>query len=436
MSFTIRRVRILEDGEWKEKDIKVEKGLISSITSPTEKPGEGMNAEGLTALPGLIDVHVHLNEPGRAEWEGMASGTKALAAGGVTTFFDMPLNSFPPTADAERLKEKEQIAEEKSLIHSRFWGALMPDSLNEIEAMHKAGAVGFKAFMSRAGTEDFQHADDSVLLEGMERIAKTGSLLAVHAESDAFINWLTSRALKEGRESMQDYEKTRPVEAEVEAVERILLYAEWTKCRVHICHISSGGAADAVRRAKKKGIQVTAETCPHYLYFSLEDAARIGPLAKCAPPLRHEKEKEKLWQALVDGTLDLVSSDHSPAPAPLRKGTVLKAWGGIAGAQQTLDVLLTEGVKKRGVSMEQIISWTSSAPADIFRLGEKKKLEAGSDADITLVDLNETWTLKESDLYQKHKESPYIGETFTGRVKWTMAGGKIVHNDVMEGERV
>lgn len=437
MSAVIRNAKIMQDGVWQEKDIYTKGGKIQKITDPGEEE-EGnyfIDAAGLTALPGLIDIHVHLNEPGRTEWEGMSSGTRALAAGGVTTFFDMPLNSNPPTAEAERLLEKKAIAKEKSLINSCFWGALMPGKLQHIEELHEAGAIGFKAFMSRAGTPDFQHATDEVLLEGMQRIAEAGSRLAVHAESDTLTHYLTEKAAKEGRESMQDYEKTRPIEAEVEAVERIIRYAEWTGCPVHICHISSGAAAEAVKQAKVKGIAVTAETCAHYLYFTLEDAIELGPVAKCAPPLRTASEKEKLWKALEDGTLDLVSSDHSPAPPELKQDSVLKSWGGIAGAQQTIDVLLTEGVHRRGLKLEEIISWVSRKPAQQFGFTEKGELLSGYDADITLVDLEEKWTLQAGDLYQKHPQSPYIGEEFTGRTKLTMVNGQVVFDQINKRER-
>ncbi|MFC4737905.1 allantoinase AllB [Bacillus daqingensis] len=436
MNYILRRAAVPTEHGWQQKDIVISNKSIRAISPPGSESGEGMDAKGLAAFPGLIDVHVHLNEPGRTDWEGMHSGSKALAAGGVTTYFDMPLNSAPPTSTAARLKQKQQLAEVKSCIPGRFWGALMPTSVESLQEMHEARAIGFKAFMSRAGTDDFHHADDETLLRGMEKIAALGSILAVHAESDHLINWLTTKAREESRESMKDYEQTRPIQAEVEAVERVLLYAEWTGCRTHICHISSGAAAEDVRRAKDRGVAVTAETCPHYLSISLEEAEEIGTLAKCAPPLRTEAEREKLWQALEDGTLDLISSDHSPAPAAMRDGTVLRAWGGIAGAQQTMDVLLTEGLYKRGISPQQLIQWTHTAPAAIFGLHEKRGLTEGSSADITLVDLSISRELREAELLQKHKESPYIGRTFRGKVVWTMAVGQIVFEAAKQGERM
>ncbi|CAM4005865.1 allantoinase AllB [Alkalicoccus chagannorensis] len=428
MQKVLQHIQLFYEGSWQERDIVMQGERIASIEAAGTAEGDVIeDGRGKTAVPGLIDVHVHINEPGRTDWEGMTTGTRALAAGGVTTLFDMPLNSKPPTATASRVEEKRAIAAEKSLIRTHWWGALMPGHLADLEAMHEAGVIGFKAFMSRAGTPDFEHAEDETLLYGMEKIAALGSRLAVHAESDMLIHWLTKRAAEAGKTSMHEYEQTRPKAAEVEAVRRILLYAEWTGCPVHICHVSCGDAVNVIAEAKARGVNVTAETCAHYLYFTLDDAARIGPTAKCAPPLRDAAEREHLWQALQNGVLDLVSSDHSPAPFSLKEGTVLESWGGIAGAQQTIDVLLTEGVHRRGLPLEEVISWVTSKPAACFDL-DGGRLEPGGPADITLLDLEEAWTLKEDDLFQRHKETPYIGASFQGRVSSVYCRGEQVYD--------
>jgi allantoinase len=418
-----------------QADLGIYEGKITAICSPgtiQENHAKVINAKGLHIFPGLIDIHVHFNEPGRNSWEGLETGSKSLAAGGVTTFFDMPLNSFPPTTTKERFQEKQALAHEKSIVDYCLWAGLVPNNVDHLEGLHEEGAIGFKAFMSECGTDDFQYADNNTLLKGMEKIAQLNSILALHAESNEMINYLTEKAVNEQRFSVRDYCESRPIISELEAVERVLRYAELTGCKIHFCHVSSSRVIERITKAKAKGINVSVETCPHYLFFSIDEFDEIGATAKCAPPLRERKEVEALWESIGVGEIDIVSSDHSPAPPELKfKGeTIFDVWGGIAGCQSTLSALLTEGYHKRGVPLTKIAEITSLNPAKRFGLFPKKgAIRVGADADLVLVDLNHSFTLKEEDLYYLHKISPYIGKTFIGQAKYTFTNGKCVFNN-------
>ncbi|MFC0561478.1 allantoinase [Halalkalibacter alkalisediminis] len=418
-----------------EADLGILNGKVVAICEPdTIDRGSAtvIDAKGLHIFPGLIDVHVHFNEPGRDQWEGLDTGSKSLAAGGVTTFFDMPLNSNPPTTTKERYLEKKQLADEKSIVDYRLWAGLVPDNIEDLEGLYEEGAIGFKAFMSECGTDDFQYADNGTLLKGMEKIAQLDSILALHAESNEMINYLTYKTKKEQRLSIRDYCNSRPVLSELEAVERVLSYAELTGCKLHIVHVSSKRVIDSIKEAKERGIDVTAETCPHYLSLSVDDFEEIGPTAKCAPPLREREEVDLLWQSLRNGDIDIISSDHSPSPPEMKTQgeSIFDVWGGIAGCQNTLHVLLTEGYHKREVSLSKIAEVTAFQPAKRFGLYPNKgSIRIGSDADLTLINLNEEFELKTKDLKYRHKISPYIGKTFMGKTLYTISKGQCVFKD-------
>lgn len=426
---------IVTENDVFEADLGILNGKIVAICEPdTIDRGSAtvIDAKGLHLFPGLIDVHVHFNEPGRDQWEGLDTGSKSLAAGGVTTFFDMPLNSNPPTTTKERYLEKKQLADEKSIVDYRLWAGLVPENIEDLEELYEEGAIGFKAFMSECGTDDFQYADNGTLLKGMEKIAQLDSILALHAESNEMINYLTYNTKKEQRLSIRDYCSSRPVLSELEAVERVLSYAELTGCKLHIVHVSSKRVIDCIKEAKERGIDVTAETCPHYLSLSVEDFEEIGPTAKCAPPLREREEVELLWQSLRNGDIDIISSDHSPSPPELKTQgeSIFDVWGGIAGCQNTLHVLLTEGFHKREVSLSKIAEVTAFQPAKRFGLYPNKgSIRIGSDADLTLINLNEEFVLKTEDLKYRHKISPYVGKTFMGKTLYTFSNGQCVFED-------
>ncbi|MDT8861165.1 allantoinase [Alkalihalobacillus sp. MEB130] len=428
----IRSGTIVTEKDIFEADLGIHNGKIMTIAESgtlMEGSARTIDAKGLHVFPGLIDVHVHFNEPGRENWEGLETGSKSLAAGGVTTFFDMPLNSNPPTTTKERFLEKKELADNKSIVDYRLWGGLVPDNLDQLSDLHEQGAIGFKAFMSECGTDDFQYADNHTLLKGMEKISELDSILALHAESNEMINFLTDKAIKEQRLSIRDYCNSRPILSEMEAVERVLRYAELTGCKLHIVHVSSKLVIDRIKEAKEQGINVTAETCPHYLCLSIDEFEEIGATAKCAPPLREREEVELLWQSLINGDIDLISSDHSPSPPELKyQGeSIFDVWGGIAGCQNTLHALLTEGYHKRGVSLSKIAEVTAYQPAKRFGLfPEKGSIRIGADADLTLVNLDEKFVLNAEDLYYRHKISPYVGKTFTGKTVYTISRGTFV----------
>jgi allantoinase len=383
-----------------------------------------IDARCLHLFPGLIDAHVHFNEPGRTDWEGWKTGSSALAAGGGTTCFEMPLNASPPTLNGPSFDLKLTAASSQAHVDFALWGGLVPGNVDRLEELAERGAIGFKAFMSNSGTGDFQAVDDLTLYEGMTEAARLGKIVAVHAESDAITSQLAARAMAEGRTGARDYLASRPVIAELEAINRAIFFAGETGCALHIVHVSSGRGVALVTEAQFRGIDVTCETCGHYLVLTEEDVERLGAVTKCAPPLRAAAEVEALWLSIADGTLAMVTSDHSPAPASMKTGeNFFKIWGGISGIQSTLPVLLTEGHHRRALSLSKLSEIMSSKIAERFRLPAKGSLDVGFDADLAMVALDAEFTLREDDLLDRHHLSPYRGRTFRGRIARTILRG-------------
>ncbi|MCP8967669.1 allantoinase [Ectobacillus ponti] len=417
-------------------DIGIVDGKLQTISADALRDAEAeriIDAAGRHIFPGLIDSHVHFNEPGRTEWEGVYTGSRSLAAGGVTSYFDMPLNSTPPTINKENLDLKKACTEGKSVVNAFFWGGLVPENIEHIQELHENGVIGFKAFMSPSGIADFNHVDDVTIFKGMAEIAAVGSLLAVHAESTVICDQLAQEKQKQNWTSARDFVESRPIISEIEAVRRIISYAEATGCKVHVVHASSRKVVQVIQEAKERGVDITVETCPHYLSLTVSDLEEQGGVAKCCPPLRDEQEVEDLWASLQNGEIDVIASDHSPAPPAMKEvqnGDFFRAWGGISGAQSTLNILLTEGHHERQMPLEQIARLTAANPAKLFGLYPRKGIiAAGSDADLTIVNLNESFTLKREDLLYRHQQSPYIGRTFTGAVKMTIVNGRVVYED-------
>jgi allantoinase len=412
-------------------DVGIDGGTIVEIGPDLDGAGrEEIDARGLYVFPGAIDVHVHFNEPGRTDWEGWATGSASAAVGGTTAVIEMPLNARPPTLDGPSFDAKRAAAEESSIVDFALWGGLTPDSLDHLEELAGRGAIGFKAFMSNPGTDDFRAADDATLFEGMQRAARLGLPVAVHAENDTVTAALAARAIAEGRIGMRDYLTSRPVVAEVEAISRALLFAAETGCALHVVHVSSGRGLTMIAEARRRGVDVTAETCPHYLLFDEEDAEKLGAVAKCAPPLRSRGEVEAVWAALAAGDVQLVASDHSPAPSAMKQGEdFFRIWGGISGCQSLLTTLISAGHVERGLPLPLLASVVADAPAQRFRLAAKGRLAPGYDADLALFDLEERHTLADEALLYRHKHSPFAGTTFTGRVRRTMRRGQTVAID-------
>ena len=386
-----------------------------------------IDARGLFIFPGGIDVHLHFNEPGRTEWEGAASGSRALAAGGGTMFFDMPLNSTPCTVNAGEVDRKRAALEESSITDFALWGGLVPGSVGEMAGMAERGVVGFKAFMCNSGLPEFPRADDATLRDGMAEAARLGLPIAVHAESEEMICALLQTFTGT---SVGDFLASRPVTAEVEAIGRAVQLAEETGARLHIVHVSSGSGVLKAHEGRLRGVDVSIETCPHYLFFTEHDLKRLGVVGKCTPPLRDADEHGKLWQQLLNGGIDIVASDHSPCDPSLKKAGDFKgSWGGIAGVQSTLAVLLERGHDGRRLRFERIASLLAGNPAQRFGIPKKGSVSVGNDADLVLVDPSADYTLEAEHLQQRHKISPYLRAMFGGVVRRTMRRGETIFAD-------
>jgi allantoinase len=433
MSFdlVIRGARVVGDIDHGQIDVGLADGLIAALGPELAGPAtEEIDATGLHLLPGVVDAHVHMNEPGRADWEGFDSGTRALAAGGATAAIDMPLNAHPPTVTGAAFDEKRRRLERSALVDVALWGGLVPGGLDAMDELAARGVVGFKAFMCSSGIDDFPGVDDLTLYEGMCRAASLGLPVAVHAESEAITAGLAQRARSEGRTAMRDFVASRPAVAELEAITRAITLARESGCSLHVVHVSTGRGVALVAAARAGAVDVSCETCPHYLVLTEEDAEVLGNVAKCAPPLRPRGEREALWRALADGTLPMVASDHSPAPWELKRGAdAFAAWGGVSGCQTMLPLLLSEGCGARGLSLELIAAATSGYVARRFGLPAKGRLEPGADADIVLVDLAAAHELSADDLHYRHRHTPYLGRTLGARVARTLARGRTVFAD-------
>lgn len=418
---------VLADGP-RRADVGVAGGRVVAIADDLggEAP-EVVDARGLHVLPGAVDAHVHLNDPGRAEWEGFATGTAALAAGGATACLDMPLNSSPPTTSAAGFEAKRRAGEGVARVDFGLWGGIVPGNAGDLDELAARGVFGFKAFMCDSGIDEFPACGDDDLRAGMARAAALGLPVAVHAESEAMTRELTARARAAGATSARDFLATRPVAAELEAIERALALARETGCALHVVHVSTGRGVALVAAARADGLDVSCETCPHYLVLTEDDLERLGAIAKCAPPLRPAAERDALWAAIGDGTLPMVASDHSPAPPELKGGEdLLAAWGGIAGAQTTLALLLTEGHHARAIPLERIAELVAAFPARRFGLAGKGRIEPGADADLALVALDDAHVLAAGDLRARHAISPFLGRPLRGRVVRTLLRGQTI----------
>jgi allantoinase len=411
-------------------DIALEDGRIRQLGLQLPCGRDELDARGLTILPGLIDVHLHFNEPGRVEWEGSATGSRALAAGGGTLFFDMPLNSSPCTVDADAFDVKRKALEQSSITDFGLWGGIIPGNRDQLEELAERGVVGFKAFLCNSGLTEFPRADDLTLYEGMRCAAARDLPVAVHAESEEIVSGLTRRIRESGGSDVRAFLASRPVLAEVEAIQRAALLAREAGAWLHIVHISSGRGVAAALEARAHGTDLTIETCPHYLFFTEEDMVRLGAVAKCAPPLRPAAEADALWQHVIDGDVDMIASDHSPSSPDLKcDADFFRVWGGIAGVQSRLSVLLEGGHHRRGLTLPAIAQLAAERPARRFRIRGKGEIAAGCDADLTLVDLSCVSTLAQSDLHQRHPLTPFTGCAFRGTVRHTLLGGRTIFRD-------
>jgi allantoinase len=396
--------------------IGVVDGKIAALAEGSAR--EEIDASGLLVLPGAIDAHVHFNEPGRADWEGIATGSRACAAGGTTTYFDMPLNSTPPVCDAVSFQAKRAVAERESFVDFALWGGLIPGKIDQIEALRDCGAIGLKAFMSHSGIDDFPKADATALKAGMKQAAALGMLVAVHAEID-------HPELRRGS-SVRDYLASRPISMETEAVRLALELAGETGCALHVVHVSSAEGARLIAQAARAGtVNVTSETCPHYLTLTGDDMERLGAVAKCAPPLRDEAGRRALLDCVRSGCIDTIGSDHSPSPMTMKTDPdFFKVWGGVSGCQHLLALLFD-----LGLDPELISRLTASAPASRFRIANKGRLSVDAEADFVLFDPTRETHVTPESLHYRHKHSPYVGCTLRGKIVRTFLRGRTIWND-------
>ena len=431
----IRNAAVVRD-QVAPADVAIADGKLVGIGTDLGGAAEEIDAAGLHLLPGAIDPHVHFNDPGRAEWEGWETGSNAAAAGGTTCVFDMPLNSSPPTLDGASFDLKVAAAAGRSRVDFALWGGLTPNNLDAMGELAGRGVIGFKAFMSGSGIDDFERADEAVLLEGMRRAAALGLPVAVHAEDEAMCAERTAAARREGRRGVEDYLASRPPEAELIAVERAIDLAAEAGCRLHVVHLSTPAAVWAVGRARQEGLDVTCETCPHYLTLDDAAAVRLGVRAKCAPPLRNAVNVAMLWQLLHGGKIDLVTTDHSPALASMKRydpddpscDDFFAAWGGISGVQTLLGTLLGQGGVER-LELPAVARVAAGRAAERFGIAGKGRIAEGFDADLTLVDLSAGRPLRRGDLLDRHRLNPLVGRKVGGFVRRTILRGRTIFLD-------
>jgi allantoinase len=396
--------------------------VAPEITEPTHAE---LDAAGRHIFPGIVDAHVHFNEPGRTEWEGLAHGSLALAAGGGTCFFDMPLNSEPPVLDAAALRAKRELAEQQSCVDFALWGGLVPGNLDKLAGLRDAGAIGLKAFMSNSGIDSFPRIDAKSLFEGMKRAAKLGMLVAVHAEDDALAAKFTTEQQAKGKKDAKAWLASRPVEVELAAIRQAIEFAGETGCALHVVHVSSPEGIALITEARSMRVDVTAETCSHYLLLNEKDVAKIGAPAKCAPPIRDEKRRLALWSELRAGNIQTVGSDHSPSPPEMKTSkNFFDIWGGVAGVQHGFQLLMNECLETADKDLPRLAAVLARNVARRFRIEHRKGLLAeGRDADFTLVEFGPKRTIKADDLWTRHRISPYIGRPNKVRVTHTYVRG-------------
>jgi allantoinase len=381
--------------------------------------------EDLAILPGIVDTHVHLNDPGRTEWEGFQTATRAAAAGGVTTLVDMPLNSIPATTTREALAVKRATAKGRVSVDVGFWGGVVPGNAGELAGMVEDGVRGFKCFLIDSGAPEFGWSDEAVLAPAMGILAPLGVPLLCHAEVAAPIDAAAALLHDADPARYDTWLRSRPPSAEDEAIALIVRLVRDTKARAHIVHHSAATALPRIAAARAEGLPLTAETCPHYLHFVAEQVPDGATAFKCAPPIREAANRELLWQALAEGTLDLVASDHSPCTPSLKQGGFVDAWGGIAGLQLALSVTWTEA-KRRGFGLADLARWMSAAPARLAGLAQKGAIAAGRDADLVVLDPDATFEVRAPAIRHRHDVTPYLGERLAG----------VVHATYLRGQRV
>ncbi len=429
-----RSTRVVTPEGLRPATILVEDGAIRAVVSHAEVPAQMLIKDfgELAILPGLVDSHVHVNEPGRTEWEGFETATRAAAAGGYTLIIDMPLNCLPATTTVAALEQKRASAKAASRVDWALWGGVESNNQKHIEALAKEGVPGFKCFLIDPGIDGFTMVSEPQLRAALPLVAKTKLPLLVHAELGGPIEAVAHKLANADWRRYETYLQSRPDEAELAAIELLLTLCREYRFRLHIVHLSTYKALGLLRDAKSNGLPVTVETCPHYLFFSAERIPDGATLYKCAPPIRTEENRGKLWEGLREGVIDLVATDHSPCPPVMKRldeGNFRTAWGGIASLSVALPAMWTEA-RKRGFTLEDIARWMADKPAKLAGLDERKgKIAAGNDADLVVFDPEAEFLLSAEPLHYRHRISPYVGERLAGVVKETYVRGRCVFAD-------
>jgi allantoinase len=426
LDLVVRARRAIVAGAERSVCVGVVAGRVASLTAYDDSPAAARTVtlgDDEVLVPGLVDTHVHVNEPGRTEWEGFDSATRAAAAGGVTTIVDMPLNSVPPTVTVDALRAKQEAARRQVHVDVGFWGGAVPAHLGDLAALHEAGVFGFKCFLLDSGVAEFPHLSTDELEVAMAEVARLGSLLLVHAEDGHLV-----REMPADCASYDDFLASRPPESEQAAIGWVIDTASRTGCRAHVVHLSAAGALPYLHAARATGVDVSVETCPHYLTLAAEDVPDRATQFKCCPPIREQANQDLLWRGLAEGDVDLVVTDHSPSTADLKVPDFGHAWGGISSLQLGLAAVWT-AARARGVALTDVVRWMSTAPADRVGLAEKGRISVGADADLAVLAPDESFVVDVSRLHHKNQVSAYAGRTLQGVVRRTFLAGHEIDPD-------
>jgi allantoinase len=436
-NLVIRGKRVVLPESTAAASIHIRDGVVTSIESYENIPHDcelvEVNDESLV-MPGLVDTHVHINEPGRTEWEGFRTATRAAAAGGVTTLVDMPLNSIPPTTTVGGFEAKLEAAREQCYVDVGFWGGVVPGNTRELAALSAAGVVGFKCFLIHSGVDEFPNVTENDLRESLPELTKLGAVLIVHAEVPGPISETGNLACpgKSDPTKYSTFLASRPRAAENEAVALMIKLASEFGTRIHIVHHSSADALPMLHAARAAGLKITVETCPHYLTFASEEIPDGATQFKCCPPIRERENREQLWSALQDGTIDMIVSDHSPCPPEMKlpeTGDFLAAWGGISSLQLRLPVVWTEA-SRRGHSVEDLTRWLCREPTKLVGLENRKgHIAPGYDADLVIWNPAQTFKVTGEALHHRHKLTPYEGRVLNGVVEKTFLRGRKIYDN-------